>query len=392
MEVRYAKRVNSIKPSAIRELTSTIQQPGVISFAGGWPSPELFPLKEIEAITSKIISENGKAALQYGPTEGYVGLRELISKRMNNLGIDSTPGDVLVTSGSQQGIEFSGKLFIDEGDIVICESPSYLGALNAFNSYVPNFVEVSMDEDGMIMEELEESLIENPNAKFIYTVPDFQNPTGISMSIDRRKKIIELAEKYNVLIIEDNPYGELRFEGEMIPPIKHFDKNGVVIYLGSFSKIFCPGFRVGWICANEEILRKYNLIKQSSDLQANTLSQMIIAEFDKEVGFDSHVAKLIDVYKKKRDVMLETMKEYFPSNIKYTHPNGGLFTWVTLPEELDAKDVFYKAIERKAAFVPGVSFFPSGKPKNYFRLNYATASEEQIKEGIENLGKVLQEI
>ena len=390
MEIKYADRVDSIKPSAIRELLKLTQQPGVISFAGGLPAPESFPIEEMKQVSVKVLEEQGGSALQYSTTEGYAPLRGLIAKRMNNSGIDIKPDQILITNGSQQGLDFSGKLFINEGDVVICESPSYVGALNAFRAYMPKFVEVSMDDEGMIMEDLEKALIENPKAKFIYVVPTFQNPTGRTMSIERRRKLVQLAAEYKIPIIEDNPYGELSFEDTDIPPIKHFDTEGIVIYLGTFSKTFCPGLRIGWVAASPEILRKYVLAKQGADLQANTMSQIELYKFTEMFDFDAHVERVRNIYKSRRDAMLNTMEKEFPSNIKYTHPNGGMFTWVELPEGIDAADILKKSLEYKVAFVPGSSFFPNGGHENNFRLNYGTMTEDLIVEGIKRLGEVLR--
>ncbi|MFA7573498.1 MAG: PLP-dependent aminotransferase family protein [Lutispora sp.] len=390
MEIRYADRVDSIKPSAIRELLKLTQQPGVISFAGGLPAPESFPIEEMKQVSVKVLEEQGASALQYSTTEGYKPLRELIAKRMNNSGIDIKPDQILITNGSQQGLDFSGKLFINEGDVVICESPSYVGALNAFRAYMPKFVEISMDDEGMIMEDLEKALVENPKAKFIYVVPTFQNPTGRTMSIERRKKLVQLATEYKIPIIEDNPYGELNFEDTDIPPIKHFDREGIVIYLGTFSKTFCPGLRIGWMAASPEIVRKYVLAKQGADLQVNTMTQIELYKFTEMFDFDAHVERVRNIYKSRRDAMLNTMEKEFPSNIKYTHPNGGMFTWVELPEGIDAADILKKSLEYKVAFVPGSSFYPNGGHENNFRLNYGTMTEDLIVEGIKRLGEVLR--
>lgn len=392
MEITFADRVDSIKPSAIRELLKLTKQPGVISFAGGWPAPESFPIEEMKQVSLKVLEEQGKSALQYSSTEGYLPLREFIAKRMKLSGVKIEADEILITNGSQQGLDFSGKLFINPGDVVICESPSYVGALNAFRAYMPKFVEIPMDDEGMIMEDLEKALKENPKAKFIYVVPTFQNPTGKTMSLKRREKLVKLATQYKVPILEDNPYSDLRFEGEDIPPVKHFDTDGIVIYLGTFSKTFCPGLRIGWVAASPQIVRKYVLAKQGADLQANTMSQIELYKFIEMFDFDAHVEKVRDIYKKRRNAMLETMKKEFPSNVKYTYPQGGMFTWVELPEGIDAADIFKKSLESKVAFVPGSSFYPNGGNENHFRLNYGTMSEDLIIEGIKRLGKVLASI
>lgn len=391
--MKFAKRVASIKPSPIRELLKLTKEPGVISFAGGWPAPESFPVEELKAVSQAVLEEKGRSALQYASTEGYDPLREFIAGRMRKNGVnDCAYTDILITSGSQQGLDFTAKLFVDDGDKIICESPSYVGALNAFRAYEPEFIDVAMDEDGMNMDELERILNLNPDAKFIYTVPDFQNPTGITMSIDKRQRLVDMAQRYGVPVVEDNPYYELRFEGEKLPPIKAFDRTGIVIYMGSFSKTFCPGLRIGWINARPDILRKYVLIKQGADLQNNTLSQMELHGFVSRYDFDEHVNRVRRIYKSRKDVMLKSMDELFPEFVSYTYPKGGMFTWVTLPEDMKAEDVFARAIEKKVAFVPGDGFFPNGGDTCHFRLNYGTMSEELIAEGIKRLAKVLSDL
>nr|WP_244985965.1 PLP-dependent aminotransferase family protein [Anaerosalibacter bizertensis] len=382
--------MDNIKASEIRELLKLTQKPEIISFAGGLPAPELFPVEELEKVSSKVLEEQGTTALQYGPTEGYEPLRVEITKRMEKVGVECKPEDILVTSGSQQGLDFSGKIFLNPGDIVLCESPSYLGAINAFKAYEPEFIGVPTDENGMIMEELEDILKNNDRVRFIYVIPDFQNPSGRTWSIERRKRLIELANEYNVAIIEDNPYGELRFEGEYYPAIKHYDTEGRVIFLGTFSKIFCPGLRLGWVCAEEEVLNKFVLAKQGSDLQSSTISQMQVAKFLEEYDIEAHIENLKKVYKKRRDLMINTMKEEFPEEIKFTNPEGGLFTWVVLPEYMNARDLAVKAIEKNVAFVPGGSFFPNGGNENTLRLNYSSMDDEKIVIGIKRLAEAIK--
>lgn len=392
MNIRYADRTSSIKASEIRELLKLTEKPEIISFAGGLPAPELFPLKKINEVMSEVIDKKGCIALQYASTDGYTPLREIIlNQRVRPTGIECGISNIMLTNGSQQGLEFSAKLFINKGDTIVCESPSYLGAINAFAAYQPKFIEIPMDEHGMIVEKLEKVLIDHHDEiKMIYTIPDFQNPSGITMNIERRKRLAELAAKYEIIIIEDSPYGELRFEGESLPPIKSFDKSGYVVNLGTFSKTFCPGLRLGWIIANEEIIRKYILIKQGADLQCNTLSQVFAAEYMKKYNLDDHIAEIISVYKKRRDLMINTIKECFPKDIKYTYPVGGLFTWCELRSDLDTAEILQEALKENVAFVPGSSFFPNGGKKNFFRLNYSNMDEERIVEGIKRLGTVLQ--
>jgi len=392
MEFRLSERMNYLRASEIRELLKLTEEPDIISFAGGLPAPELFPIEEMKVISHKVLNDEGKAALQYGPTEGYAPLRKIIAEqRMKAVGVNATYENILITNGSQQGLDFTGRVFLDKDDIVICESPSYLGAINAFKAYMPKFVEIPMDDNGMIIEELEKALKKHPNAKFIYTIPDFQNPTGKTLSFERRVKMLELAEKYNIPIIEDNPYGELRFEGDMIPSIKSLDKKGLVIYLGTFSKTFCPGLRLGWICADKEILNKYIIVKQGADLQSSSISQREAAAFMQVYNLDEHINKIKEVYRRRRDLMIDMIKKEFPQNIKYTYPKGGLFTWVTLPEGVDAAELLKIALKDKVAFVPGGSFFPNGGHPNHFRLNFSNMPEDKIIEGIKRLGKVLKE-
>lgn len=392
MSLKFAKRMDNIRASEIRELLKLTEKPEIISFAGGLPAPELFPIEELKKISVEVLDEQGPKALQYGPTEGYKPLREQIAEGMQKLGVKASSDNILVISGSQQGLDFSGKIFLNPGDIVLCESPSYLGAINAFRAYEPRFIEVPTDDDGMKMDELENILKNNEKVKVIYVIPDFQNPSGRTWSVERRKKLVELANKYNIAVVEDNPYGELRYEGEMLPALKHYDTEGRVIFLGTFSKIFCPGLRIGWVCAEKEVLNKYILAKQGADLQASTISQMQIAKFLEEYDIDAHISKLRKVYKKRKDLMVKSMKEEFPEGVKFTNPQGGLFTWVVLPEEINSRELALIALEKNVAFVPGGSFFPNGGNENTMRLNYSNMDEERIVEGIKRLGTAIKKM
>lgn len=391
MPLKYAKRMDNIKASEIRELLKLTQKPGIISFGGGLPAAELFPVEELIEITKNVLSKNGSKALQYGPTEGYLPLREAIVKRMEKLHVKTDAENIAIVSGGQQALDFSAKIFINPGDQIVIEKPSYLGAINSFKAYEPEFLDVEMDDDGMIIEDLENVLENNDNVKFIYVIPDFQNPSGKTWSVERRIKLVELANKYDVAIIEDNPYGELRFEGEILPAIKHFDTEGRVIYIGTFSKIFCPGMRLGWVAADHEVVNKYILVKQGADLQSSTLAQLEVATFLNEYDIDVHIKKIIEVYRHRRDVMIDAMKEEFPEGVTYTYPHGGLFTWVVLPEYMNARELALKALEQNVAFVPGGSFFANGGHENTFRANYSAMDEENIKIGIKRLGKVIKE-
>ena len=387
--MKFSKRMDNMKASEIREILKLTLRPEIISFAGGLPAPELFPVEQMEKVSQKVISTIGREALQYSTTEGYDPLRKHIVDRMSKMSIKTTFENILVTSGSQQGLEFSGKIFLDPDDIVICESPSYLGAINAFKSYECQFREIQTDEHGMIMSHLEETIKENPKTKFIYVIPDFQNPSGRTWSLERRQKLIEIANKYDLVVVEDNPYGELRYEGKHLPAVKSLDTEGRVVFLGTFSKTFAPGLRIGWVCAEDELLNKYIMVKQGSDLQTSSMSQRELAVYLDDYSLDEHIEKIIAVYKTRRNLMIDTMKKTFPSEAKYIIPEGGLFIWVELPEHIDTKELMVKAVADNVAFVPGGSFFPNSDTRNTMRLNFSNMNEENIVEGITRLGKLL---
>ena len=390
--VQYASRMNQLKGSEIRELLKLTAKPDIISFAGGLPAPELFPVEEMMAAAKAVMEEAGRQAMQYSTTEGFPRLREQIAQRMfekNNIKTDAD--HILITSGSQQGLDYSARVFLNEGDVVLMESPSYLGAINAFRCCEPNFVEVPTDEGGMIMEELDRILATTERVKMIYVIPDFQNPTGRTWSLERRLKFMEIVNKYEIPVIEDNPYGELRFEGEYLPALKSLDTKGLVVFLGTFSKILAPGYRLGWVCASDEILGKYNFIHQAAALQASTISQMETAKWIDMFDLDGHVSKIREVYGRRRTVMVETMERELPDCCKFTRPDGGLFTWIELPEYMDAKELQLKCLEKKVAFVPGGSFFPNGGHTNTMRLNYSCMPEEKIVQGITALAQAIKE-
>lgn len=393
MAVKFARRLENAEGSAIREILKLASNPEVISFAGGLPAPELFPVEEMKKVALAVLEEQGRAAMQYYATDGYPPLREAIAERMNRkLHTNVTADSILVTNGSQQCLDFVGRVFLDEGDKIIVESPSYLGALNAFKAYGPEFIEIPTDEDGMIMSELEKALAANPDVKFIYVIPDFQNPSGRTWPIERRKQFMEIINKYEIPVAEDNPYGELRFEGEIFPSLKSYDTKGLVLFFGTFSKIFAPGFRLGWVSASPEILEKFNISKQAADLQASTISQMEMAKFIEMYDLDAHVEKIKEVYGKRRTIMLDAMDEYFPEGIKFTRTDGGLFTWVTLPEGIDAAQLMKDVVlPNNVAYVPGEPFYPNGGNTNHFRMNYSCMPEDKIVEGVKRLGKALHE-
>lgn len=392
MEHLYSDRVKNIKASEIREILKLTQRPEIISFAGGLPAPELFPIEALKTVSVKVLETMGKEALQYSTTEGYDPLRVKIAERMARVGIKATKDDILITNGSQQGLDFSGKVFINPGDFVLCESPSYLGAINAFKAYECEFKEIETDAEGMNLAHLEQVIQATPKAKFIYVIPDFQNPSGRTWSTERRKGLVEIANRFNMVIIEDNPYGELNFEEQTYNAVKSYDTEGRVIYLGTFSKTFSPGIRIGWVLASPEILNKYIMVKQGADLQSSSISQRELNMYLDMYDFDAHIASIKSVYKKRRDLMMSTIKAEFPEQVKYIMPTGGLFAWVELPKHIDTRKVLEVAIQNLVAFVPGGSFFPNGGQENFMRLNFSNMPEEKIVEGIQRLGKILREL
>lgn len=390
--VQFASRMDLLHGSEIRELLKLTAQPDIISFAGGLPAAELFPVEEMMAASKAVLEEHGREALQYSTTEGFPRLREQIAERMlakNNIHTD--PDHILVTSGSQQGLDFSARVFLNPGDVVLLESPSYLGAVNAFKACEPRFIEVPTDDGGMIMDELENILATTERVKMIYVIPDFQNPTGRTWDLDRRHRFMEIINKYEIPVVEDNPYGELRFEGEYMPALKSLDTKGLVIYLGTFSKILAPGYRLGWVCADDAILSKFNFMEQAASLQASTIGQMEVAKWIDMFDLDGHVTKIRECYRKRRTVMLDTLERELPKECTFTHPDGGLFAWVVLPEYMDAKDLQMKCLARKVAFVPGGSFFPNGGHENTLRLNYSCMPEDKIVKGITALCQTIRE-
>lgn len=394
MEFKFkmAKRMTNIKASEIREILKITERPEVISFAGGLPAPELFPVEEIKKVNQLVLDTDAQKALQYTTTEGYLPLREWVADRMNTrLGTSFDCDNILITHGSQQALDLTGKVFLDEDDIVFCESPTYLAAISAFKAYGCNFVEIPTDSEGMITAELERKLKQYPQAKLIYIIPDFQNPTGRTWSLQLRKEIAALSAHYGVPVLEDNPYGELRFEGEFLPSAKAFDVIGNILCTGTFSKIFCPGYRIGWIAGDKNIIRQLVLAKQSADLQCSTIAQMEIAKFLELYDIDEHIEKIRTVYKRRRDLLVKTMEETFPAGVSFTRPAGGLFAWVELPESLNARTYLEKCLEKNVAFVPGSSFFPNGGHENTLRLNFSNMPEDKIVEGIRRMGKLLND-
>ena len=392
MKYQFADRINNLKPSAIREILKN-SDPNVISLAAGNPAVESFPVAEMQEIANRIFNEEAGVAFQYGITEGYPKLRELLRKRLSekfHMGTDND--ELLVVSGGQQAIDLATKVLCNEGDIVVSENPSFIGALNTFRSYAVVLKGVDVLDDGMDLEKLEETFKNNSKVKMLYIIPSFQNPLGTCTSLEKRKAIYDLCVKYGVIILEDNPYGELRFDGEDIPTLKSMDTEGIVIYCGSMSKVMSAGIRVGFTLAPKEIAAKMTVGKQGSDVHTNQFFQMLIADFMEHYDFDGHIEKIRALYKHKSGLMLDAIREYFPKEVKYTTPQGGLFLWCTLPEGADMLEFVQFAKTKGVAVVPGVAFnVEEGTPSRCFRLNYSTPSDEKVVEGTRILGLALQE-
>ncbi len=397
-EYRFAHRIQKMGSSIIRELLKLTEDPAIISFGGGLPAPEVFPLEKFKDACNIVLDNFGPQALQYGATDGYLPLREMISRHKSRYSVSVSPNNILITSGSQQALDFIGRLFINRGDYIVVEGPTYLGALQAWNAYGAQYITVPVDEDGMNVDELEKALRVGP--KFIYCLPNFQNPSGVTLSLERRQRIVELADKYGVPIIEDDPYGQLRYEGEHLPSLAYLDSvyrgdngsyTGNVIYLSTFSKLLAPGIRLAWVIAPEKVIRKLVQTKQAADLHTATFNQMVAYEVGKGGFLDEHVKVIREVYKQRRDVMLETMEEVWPSSASWTTPLGGMFLWGMAPEGIDTTELLKKAIDRKVAFVPGFAFNADGKSSNAMRLNFSYSKPDTIREGITRLGVLLKE-
>jgi 2-aminoadipate transaminase len=398
---RYAQRTQRMTSSIVRELLKITVRPDIISFAGGLPAPELFPIEEFRAAADKVLVTSGRQALQYSPTEGYPPLREMIVRHMARYGIVVTTDNVLITTGSQEALALIGKVLINPGDKVLTEEPTYLGAIQAFTMYGAEYVTVPIDDDGLQTDRLEEALRSGP--KFMYVLPNFQNPAGTTLSAARRAELTALADHYGVPIVEDDPYGQLRYEGEHIKPLvvqdaedRHCENNGHysgnVIYLSTFSKTLAPGLRLGWVVAPQDVLSQLVMAKQGTDLHTSTLDQWIAYEVASGGFIDRHIVRIRDVYRKRRDVMLAALERAFPDpslGVRWTHPSGGLFLWVAVPESIDTAELLKDAVREKVAFVPGVAFYPTGGGRNAMRLNFSNAGEAQIEEGIRRLAQAI---
>ncbi|HWM54411.1 MAG TPA: PLP-dependent aminotransferase family protein [Solirubrobacterales bacterium] len=391
----FAQRTRVMRSSAMRDLMAVTARPDVISLAGGLPDTSTFPPQTFAAQMTRIAQESAAEALQYGPTEGFEETVDCIAQVMAAEGMLPDPEDVIVTTGGQQAIDLISKTLIDPGDVVICEAPTYPGAVPVFCSYQADTVQIECDEDGMRIDELEATLErldgEGRRPKFVYSVPSFQNPAGVTMSLERRRRLVELAQRRELLVVEDNPYGLLRFGGEPLPPLYQLDGGDFVIYVGTFSKILSPGIRLGWMVAPPPVMEKVVLGKQAADLCTSTLTQYFVREYFADGNWREYIASLVEIYRARRDAMVEALRQHFPAEATWTEPEGGLFIWATLPDYIDTEDLLAKALREDVAFVPGRAAYVDGRGRSSMRLNFSGASEDEIREGIRRIGKVVNE-
>lgn len=392
MAVKFSDRVNAIKSTVAGDILKLTEQPDMISFAGGLPAEETFPKEEIQKAAMLSLEQGGEKALQYGISAGFLPLRQKIAKRMNSVyKTDLNEENILMTNGSQQALDLIGRLFCNHGDTIVVEKPTYLGAIMAFNLTEVNYQEVDMDQEGMDIAALEKALQENDRIRLIYVITDFQNPTGLTWSLSRRKAFMEIVNKYEIPVIEDNPYGELRFHGEFLPSLKALDTKGLVLSLGTFSKTFAPGMRLGWIAASKELIGKCDLLKQGMDLSTAPFTMRVANAWLENFDFEGHVASIRELYKKRGEAMVKALETHLPEGFTFTKPDGGLFCWVTMPKHMNSLEILRICIDRKVAFVPGDVFFASPGNSNYFRLNYSCSDEVTIEEGIKRVCQVLKE-
>ena len=389
--MRFSNRISHMDTSALRNVLALTARPDIISFAGGLPAPEAFPVEALRRAADKVLSARGPAALQYSASLGLSSLREKLARRHQAQGISCTADDILMVSGSQQGLDLAGKVFLEPWDAVLCENPTYLAALTAFRSYECQPLPVETDDEGMVLEDLERKLAAHPEAKLMYIIPTFQNPTGKTWSLERRKGVLALAERYGLPILEDNPYGDLRYEGEPVPTLKSMDTAGIVTYMGSFSKVLSPGLRLGWLIAAPALLEKYASAKECADLQTSTLSQMVADTYLEDNDLDADIRRVSALYKKRRDLMLSCLGESLPAGASCTHPQGGLFLWVTLPERIDTTALLPAVTERGVAYLPGASFFAGQDVHCCLRMNFSNAAEGQIVRGVDAMCRVFRD-
>jgi len=384
----FAERTERMHASDIREILKVTTMPEVISLAGGLPAPEVFPVSEFREAFDRVLRDQGPVALQYSASEGYRPLREFLAERLRRFGTRCAADNILITNGSQQALDLIGKIFLNPGDKVLIEKPSYLGAIQAFDSYQATYVIVPMDEDGMLTDGLDE-ILGREDVKLIYALPNFQNPSGRTMALKRREQLMQAAARHNVPLVEDDPYGELRYEGRDLPSLQSMDTTNLVIGLGTFSKILAPGLRLAWMVLPEPVYDMFVLSKQPADLHTSTVAQMAIWEVCKNGFVDQHVEKIKALYHERRDAMLDALEAYFPLNARWTKAQGGLFVWAELPEEIDTRELLVEAIQQKVAFVPGQSFHTDRSGQNTMRLNFSNVTPDRLRLGIERLGTAI---
>lgn len=389
MKYNFAQRMSKTPRSFVREILKVTENPEIISFGGGLPNPQSFPVEAISKAVNQLLTENGPDALQYSTTEGYSPLREYIAQRYSSQGLNVNADEILITNGSQQCLDLVGKIFLDKNDKVLVEKPTYLAAIQAFSLYEPEFRSVPLQEDGVDLDALED-ILSKEDIKLFYAVTSFQNPTGITYSEEKRKKLVKLLRKYETLFIEDNPYGEIRFLGDFIPPVKAYLDEGILF--GSFSKIVSPGMRLGWIVAPEEVMDKLIIAKQASDLHSNYFTQRVVYQYLKNNPVDEHIQKIRNLYRNQRNIMIRMMEKYFPPEVEYTQPEGGMFLWVTLPPGTSSMELFDMALEENVAFVPGQAFYADGSGENTLRLNFTNSDEKSIEKGIKRLGIAIEKL
>ncbi|HTX43800.1 MAG TPA: PLP-dependent aminotransferase family protein [Methanocella sp.] len=393
MENIFADRMHTVRKSFIREILKVTEDPSIISFAGGLPNPRSFPVEEVSAAAVKVLKEDGTAALQYSTTEGYLPLREYIAGRYGRYGIKADASEILITTGSQQGLDLIGKVFLNKGDRVAVERPTYLAAIQSFGMYEPEFVDIPLQEDGIDVEAMANVIT---GVKLLYAVPSFQNPTGITYSHEKRRQVSETLKGNDAVFVEDNPYGDIRFMGEDLPPMKHY-LDGDVITMGTFSKTISPGMRLGWLYASGGpasggIMDKLITAKQAADLHTSYFVQRVVYRYLADNDVEKHIKYIQGLYKKQRDAMVSAIGQYFPEGVQYTRPEGGMFLWVTLPEGVSSMDLFDLALKQKVAFVPGQAFFVDGSGRNTLRLNYSSSDEARIEEGIRRLAGAMERL
>ncbi|WP_429971556.1 PLP-dependent aminotransferase family protein [Fructilactobacillus sp. Tb1] len=391
MTFRYSNSVPKVNDNATAEIMKAAANPEVISFAGGLPAPELFPVKQMKEATDKVFDLYGEKVLQYAGTLGYPGLREQIVDIMKDRDVDSTVENIAVSTGSQQAIDLVARMLINPGDVVITEDPTYLAAIDVFKSYGAKMVGVPMDEDGIKTDALEAVIKEYPEAKFIYTIPNFQNPTGRTMAVERRKELVRIANEADLPVVEDDPYGAIRYAGEFLPSLKHFDTEDRVVYLSSFSKVLAPGMRLGWIVANREFMAKFMLLKQNADLHTDNLTQYIVSQFLKDNDLKEHIKTITDAYEHRANLMLKEIDEQFPKNVKHSIPEGGMFIWVEVPG-VDTNKLFDECLKHNVAFVPGSAFYANDVKQGTFRMNFSNMTDEKIVEGVKRMSAAIEAV